>query len=110
MLQYGKRIWILLVILLLVGCSQSSSEEGGKSGKELTVLFNFPTSTIDPHLDSNYTVVRAGVGETLVKISEELELEPWLAEKWESKDGQNWTFQIREGVTFHNGKKWMPAQ
>ncbi|RDE27204.1 nickel ABC transporter substrate-binding protein [Parageobacillus thermoglucosidasius] len=105
MLQYGKRIWILLVILLLVGCSQSSSEEGGKSGKELTVLFNFPTSTIDPHLDSNYTVVRAGVGETLVKISEELELEPWLAEKWESKDGQNWTFQIREGVTFHNGKK-----
>jgi peptide/nickel transport system substrate-binding protein len=93
------------MIFMLVGCSLSSSGEGEKSGKELTLLFNFPTNTIDPHLDSNYTMVRAGVGEMLVKISEQLELQPWLAEEWESKDGQNWTFKIREGITFHNGKK-----
>jgi peptide/nickel transport system substrate-binding protein len=90
---------------MLGGCSHSSSGEAEKNGKELTLLFSFPTNTIDPHLDSNYTMVRAGVGETLVKISEQLEIEPWLAEKWESKDGQNWTFKIRDGITFHNGKK-----
>jgi peptide/nickel transport system substrate-binding protein len=105
MLQYFKSTLILLMIFMLVGCSQSSSGEAEKSGKELTLLFSFPTNTIDPHLDSNYTMVRAGVGETLVKISEQLEMEPWLAEKWETKDGQNWTFKIREGITFHNGKK-----
>jgi peptide/nickel transport system substrate-binding protein len=105
MLQYFKSALILLMIFMLVGCSLSSSGEAEKSGKELTLLFSFPTNTIDPHLDSNYTMVRAGVGETLVKISEQLEMEPWLAEEWESKDGQHWTFKIREGITFHNGKK-----
>ncbi|MEK4381939.1 nickel ABC transporter substrate-binding protein [Aeribacillus sp. FSL K6-2848] len=106
MFRYFKSILILLTtIFLLVGCSQSSSKEKEKSSKELTLLFNFPTNTLDPHLDTNYTIVRAGVGETLVKISEQQKIEPWLAEEWKSKDGKNWTFKIREGVTFHNGKK-----
>ncbi|RAK22043.1 peptide/nickel transport system substrate-binding protein [Anoxybacillus vitaminiphilus] len=105
MFQHLKRLFILLFIVMLAGCSLSSSGEEKKGGKELTLLFNFPTDTLDPHLDSNYTAVRAGVGETLVKINEKLELQPWLAEEWESKDGQHWTIKIREGVTFHNGKK-----
>lgn len=25
------------------------------------------------------------------------------AERWESEDGQHWTFHIREGITFQNG-------
>jgi peptide/nickel transport system substrate-binding protein len=105
MYQYFKSALILVMIFMIVGCSHSSSGEAEKNAKDLTLLFNFPTNTIDPHLDSNYTMVRSGVGETLVKISEDLKIEPWLAEEWESKDGQNWTFKIREGVTFHNGKK-----
>ncbi|MED1530625.1 ABC transporter substrate-binding protein [Bacillus altitudinis] len=99
---------IKLVIFLLISslfifvsaCSNNAKENSSK--KELTFLFNFPSQTIDPNLD--YTPLRAGVTETLVKLSEELKIEPWLAEKWESKDGQNWTFHIREGVTFQNGK------
>jgi len=71
----------------------------------VTFLFNFTPATLDPHTDDDYTAVRAGVGETLVKISDDLKIKPWLAEKWETKDnGLTWTFMIRKNITFQNGK------
>ncbi len=44
-------------------------------------------------------------GEYLIWTNEALELEPRLAESWEpNADGSVWTFKIRQGVTFHDGK------
>ncbi|MBW3651656.1 MAG: ABC transporter substrate-binding protein [Actinobacteria bacterium] len=38
------------------------------------------------------------------------ELQPMVAESWESNDaGDEWTFQLREGVTFHNGDPVLPS-
>ncbi len=42
---------------------------------------------------------------TLVELSAEGELVPSLAESWEaSADAATWTFKLRKGVEFHNGK------
>jgi len=42
--------------------------------------------------------------EGLVEINESNEIVPWLATSWEfSEDGRNATFQLREGVSFHDG-------
>ncbi len=42
--------------------------------------------------------------EGLVEITEDNEIIPWLATRWEfSEDGRNATFHLREGVTFHDG-------
>ncbi len=84
------------------GSGQSSPTGGhGTGDKELAFLFNFASQTVDPHLD--YTPLRAGVVETLTKLGEDLSLQPWLAESWESADSQHWTFTIRDGVSFQNG-------
>jgi peptide/nickel transport system substrate-binding protein len=78
--------------------ANESSETGEKS---LSLLFSFASKTIDPHQD--WMGVRAGIAETLVRIDEDLEIQPWLAETWEQNDERTWTFKIRDGITFHDG-------
>lgn len=100
---------IFLVLLCLTACAPNeesiSIKERKKTDKSVTFLFNFTSATLDPHTDDNYTAVRAGVGETLVKISNDLKIKPWLAEKWKTEDnGLTWTFTIRKNITFQNGK------
>jgi len=43
--------------------------------------------------------------DSLVWVNEEGKLVPALAEKWEvSDDGAEYTFYLRQDVTFHNGE------
>ncbi|KAB1654096.1 ABC transporter substrate-binding protein [Pseudoclavibacter chungangensis] len=43
--------------------------------------------------------------ETLLRYSPEYEIEPCLAESWErNADATVWTFSLRRGVTFHDGR------
>lgn len=68
------------LLLLAAACSKGANTNGEQSQppeKELSFLFNFASQTIDPHLD--YTPLRAGVVETLVKLGEDLQIQPWLA-------------------------------
>ncbi len=104
--RFIPMVCMLLSIALLAACSgtkESSTQATQQAKKELTFLFNFASQTVDPSLD--YTPLRAGVVETLVKLDKNVKIQPWLATQWSSKDGQNWEFQIRDGVTFQNGKK-----
>ncbi|MEK4820204.1 MULTISPECIES: nickel ABC transporter substrate-binding protein [Priestia] len=95
---------MLVTIGLLAACSDNSASTEQKSGKKsLTFVSNFPSDTLNPQL--NYTTVRAGIAETLVKVNEQLQIEPWLAKKWKTEDnGTTWIFEIRDGITFQNGK------
>ena len=50
--------------------------------------------TVDPHRTYNgWACIRYGIGETLVRYTDSMELEPWLAKSWEN-DG-DWTWTIR---------------
>ncbi|UCG41130.1 MAG: ABC transporter substrate-binding protein, partial [Acidimicrobiia bacterium] len=50
-------------------------------------------------------VLLYNVYETLVKLESDGSITPLLAESWEaSDDGTEWTFELREGITFHNGE------
>ncbi|MDR2349560.1 MAG: ABC transporter substrate-binding protein, partial [Deltaproteobacteria bacterium] len=65
----------------------------------------FEVSSLDPAIDwDSWVVMRAGVGENLVKFDKSMTNQPWLATSWSVADDKlTWTFKIREGVKFSNG-------
>ncbi len=79
----------------------------GKAGGTLrvgTVAYN---SSLEPYgLREAGSLGLAGIpGEYLTYTNNNLQLKPWLATSWKpNKDLTVWTFQIRKGVKFHNGK------
>ena len=97
---------ISLVLAALLGvCALTAPVTAEETEKHLEVS----TFWITPSLDfsdsyNGWVCTRAGVGETLVRLNDEVKLEPWIADSWENVDELTWTFHIREGVTFHNGK------
>jgi peptide/nickel transport system substrate-binding protein len=50
------------------------------------------------------TVVFYNVQEALVKVDQHGKLVPWLAERWHTTDDLNYTFFLKKGVRFHNGR------
>jgi len=93
----------LLSVLAFSLCVAAAPETGGVF--KAAMQTNPPT--LDVHLSTN-TVVRqlaVYVFETLVTFGENYEIIPQLAESWEiSDDGLLYTFHLRQGVKFHNGK------
>ncbi len=62
----------------------------------------------DPHIVSDASdrlSLILNIYEALVKLDGEGNYLPGLAESWEvGEDGRTWTFQLRDGVEFHNGE------
>lgn len=103
------KVGVLLVSICLLSACTGSSEgalEKESAEKHINFLYNFATNSLDPHVDSSYVPLRAGITETLVRLDEEnLTVAPWLAQSWEGEDGLHWTIKLREDVTFQNGKR-----
>ena len=51
------------------------------------------------------TVVFYNIQEALVKVDAQGRLVPWLAERWHTTDNLNYTFFLKKGVRFHNGRE-----
>jgi len=69
------------------------------------------TNSLDPGLDLSQVpfMYMSTMGNMLTTISSKGEVEPSLAESWDSSpDAKTWTFKIRKGVEFHNGKSMTP--
>ena len=49
------------------------------------------------------------VQEGLVKVDRTGKMVPWLAERWYTTDSKNYTFFLRKGVRFHNGREMKAA-
>src|SRR5213594_1011153 len=49
------------------------------------------------------------VQEALVKVDRHGKLVPWLAERWHTTDNRNYTFFLKRGVHFHNGRELVAA-
>lgn len=93
--------------LLLTGCfSESASDDSaGGDGKRVRVaMMNPPRSGLSPLSDDAFKLSRWSTAETLVTLDADGDAESALATKWQ-QNGRTWTFEIRDGVTFHDGTK-----
>src|SRR5207248_8277762 len=54
-------------------------------------------------------VVFYNIQEALVKVDRHGRLVPWLAERWHTTDNRNYTFFLKRGVHFHNGRELKAA-
>lgn len=65
---------------------------------------------LNPHDNySGWSALRYGVGETLFKYNDNMEVEPWLATEYEFVDDNTVKITLRDGVQFSSGRT-MDAQ
>ena len=83
------------------------SEVAQKRGGTLRVGVTAFTSSLEPYLLREAgSLALAGIpGEYLTFSNNALQVRPWLATSWKPNASlTRWTFQLRRGVKFHNGK------
>jgi peptide/nickel transport system substrate-binding protein len=84
-----------------------ASRPARAAGGTIRVASQQPAGKIDPITvkDQGGLMMLHQTGEFLMISDPNLVLQPWLATSWKpNDDGTVWTFKIRQGVKFHNGK------
>jgi peptide/nickel transport system substrate-binding protein len=76
----------------------------------ITIGKPYELRTLDPHSSTDQTAweIQAVIYESLLFLDYqdgEFKTVPGLAKSWETPDETTYVFQIREGVTFHNGRE-----
>ena len=118
---------LAMVLTVFVGCSSTpATEEGASSSGEaaqgeaadseykdtLVYALNTDVQSLDPQIQNDTTseqVVKM-LYNTLLKFEDDGTVVGDLAESWSvSEDKLTWTFNLKQGVKFHNGKELTSA-
>lgn len=101
-------------MLLLAGCASSASSSSAssapetQSAKTLKAGSNayFYNETLDPAYNwDGWELEYYGVAENLLKLTDDYQIEPWLAESVDNVDDYTWKINLRDDVVFSNGEK-----
>src|ERR1051326_7189400 len=111
-----RSIAVVNVLLAFVAVATLEAARRPHYGGELRVEMRAVLQTLDP-LDSpeDPAVLAAqrfwqpAVFETLVKLDEHGDAQPWLAASWvHDPTRKAWLFTARQDVKFHDGTPWSP--
>ncbi|MGC4938096.1 ABC transporter substrate-binding protein [Kribbella sp. DT2] len=101
----------IAVGLLLTGCSTTTGGSAEESGgdRDLVATGTYPIESLDPHgaqgASTGTQLAAKAIFSRLVKLEADGKVSGDLAEKWEpGATAATWTFTLRQGVTFSDGK------
>lgn len=105
-----RRTFLIALSLLIAGLGSAPALAQMPAG----LIVQVPTEP--PGLDLTASpasaiaaVVHYNIQECLVKVDRTGKLVPWLAERWYTTDNLNFTFFLKKGVKFHNGRELKAA-
>jgi len=109
----GPLLALICVVALAVGssCFRGTGKNGRDPERSKTLVYRLKTDapTLDPalaHDTTSSTVLQCIVDGLVEQDPVTLEVRPELAESWTiSDDGTVYTFTLRKGVRFHNGRE-----
>ena len=120
--MFSRRMIVLAAAsVLLAGCGSNSPEVGRDDaqapeeptkGGTLSVAIDSDPGQLNPAITTSGSTHTASelIYNGLVGLSPELEPEPELAESWEVlEDGALYRFNLRDGVTWHDGEPFTSA-
>lgn len=101
-MRYARLLALLAAAALL--CTAGCAPERPPGTLRLAVT-EAPRSLDPADQYASWDLVRCGVGECLTRFDRAMQPRPWLAERWTvSADGLTWTFRLKDGLRFSNGK------
>nr|WP_306792779.1 ABC transporter substrate-binding protein [Collinsella urealyticum] len=97
---------------LMAGCANKQGAGSAATARGSRFVFGDTTFNpeneepdINPHNTySGWAAMRYGVGETLFRYSDAMEIQPWLATGFKMEDPKTWRITLRDGVKFSNGR------
>ncbi|MBS0122601.1 ABC transporter substrate-binding protein [Thetidibacter halocola] len=100
----------LLAALALPATAQEyTADPNAKAGGGIVVTYKDDVATLDPAIGydwQNWSMIKSLFDGLMDYVPGTTELRPGLAESYEiSDDGMTFTFKLRSGVTFHNGRE-----
>lgn len=105
--KYGLWLTLLGVLLLALNISGLQAQD------DMVLRVGMPgPSTLDPAIGANdhEVIINRHIYDYLVELTPSGDLVPSLAESWDiSDDGLTFTFNLVEGVTFHDGSDFTSA-
>jgi ABC-type transport system substrate-binding protein len=97
-----------VAVLALAIPMMAAAQDDAPMGGTMVVTYNDDVSTLDPAIGydwQNWSIIKSLFSGLMDYKPGTTELVPDLAESYEiSEDGLTYTFHLRDGVTFHNGR------
>ena len=99
---------LVLIISVWVASSSPAASAEPKRGGTITLAISKELALMNPLVSTSSTEarIRELMFEPLLALDLKGAIQPRLAESWEvAKNGKLYTFKLRKGVKFHNGKE-----
>src|SRR5512137_158210 len=100
---------VMLALALPAAAQDYTPDPAAKPGGSITITYKDDVATLDPAIGydwQNWSMIKSLFDGLMDYVPGTTTLRPGLAESYEiSEDGLTYTFKLRAGVKFHNGRE-----